>query len=667
MELLFPQFLYGLFALGIPILVHLFNFRRFKTLPFPTTRFLKEVKEQSQKRLQLRHILILISRLMLITALVIAFCQPVIPLKENAFRPSISAIVIDNSFSMDLDLSGGRALDIAKKSAFEIVSQSPDDERFYVFSADISSETNQSFGKREALEKIKQMEASSTVFDLAAISERISWLGSDNGQRIQTNCFSDLQNVNDAEDIRVDSTHRLNLFYLKPSIVSNLSVDSCWFKDNIRKIEQEEELFYRVKNYGNEEREFESKLQIDGKILGKNQISLNAGSELISSFRFKVSQTGKHRGMISLEDSPIEFDNHLRFSYTIDQVIEVLYVTEEKDSLWTAFDKLFKIDSNFRMTTALRSSIEYDRINTYPLVIVAGLLKLENGFQESIKSALKAGSSVCIIPDSDSDLNGYNELMSAFGISPFGKLNKSQERTKKIELESSFFQGVFENIPENVDLPIFNSYFQSGSNQGVSASLMSLLGGSELLCQARVYDSQLYLFRADISPSNSNFTRHALFVPTMLQMAINSRKSFGLYSVIEDRLMIPKTTRIEDPEQWVLQAETDSSIYLPTVSQDFFIIPDFAGSAGFYQLKNRNDGRAFDISINQQNKESDLSSISEELLKSLQANEYIKLFDIYGLESEGSIQTASADFELWKVFVLLALLFVVIEIILIKL
>ncbi|MBU3677092.1 MAG: hypothetical protein FGM54_07945, partial [Chitinophagaceae bacterium] len=73
---LYPLFLLAGAALAIPILVHLFNFRKFKTIEFPDIRFLKTIQQETQKSAKLKHRLILASRLLLLLGLILAFAQP---------------------------------------------------------------------------------------------------------------------------------------------------------------------------------------------------------------------------------------------------------------------------------------------------------------------------------------------------------------------------------------------------------------------------------------------------------------------------------------------------------------------------------------------------------------------------------------------------------------
>ena len=96
-----PQLLYALFALAIPILIHLFNLRRHKTILFSSVRFLKNIKQENTKKRNLKNILVLITRLLAITFLILAFCKPFIKEDKGYISSNKVFIYVDNSFSMD--------------------------------------------------------------------------------------------------------------------------------------------------------------------------------------------------------------------------------------------------------------------------------------------------------------------------------------------------------------------------------------------------------------------------------------------------------------------------------------------------------------------------------------------------------------------------------------
>ena len=68
-----PQILYFLFAIAIPIIIHLFNFRKHKVVYFSSIRFLKEINEEKKAVSTIKQYLILLSRILALAAIVLAF------------------------------------------------------------------------------------------------------------------------------------------------------------------------------------------------------------------------------------------------------------------------------------------------------------------------------------------------------------------------------------------------------------------------------------------------------------------------------------------------------------------------------------------------------------------------------------------------------------------
>src|SRR6187549_1647605 len=123
MHFLYPAFLFALLSLAIPVLVHLFNFRRYQKVYFSNVQFLKEIREQQSSRRNLKERLILASRLLALLFLVLAFARPYIPGPQvvNAGKLKVASVFIDNSYSMQTLSREGSLLDEAKKKAKEIV------------------------------------------------------------------------------------------------------------------------------------------------------------------------------------------------------------------------------------------------------------------------------------------------------------------------------------------------------------------------------------------------------------------------------------------------------------------------------------------------------------------------------------------------------------------
>ena len=105
MSFAYPGFLWALLSLAIPIIIHLFNFRRVQKIFFSNTRLLKQVKEETTKRRRIKNWLILLSRLLFLSFLVLAFAQPFLPASDQFSSGKNVVLYIDNSYSMSAPMA----------------------------------------------------------------------------------------------------------------------------------------------------------------------------------------------------------------------------------------------------------------------------------------------------------------------------------------------------------------------------------------------------------------------------------------------------------------------------------------------------------------------------------------------------------------------------------
>ncbi|HNM26701.1 MAG TPA: BatA domain-containing protein, partial [Saprospiraceae bacterium] len=170
MQFVFPYFLAALATLAIPIIIHLFYFRRFKKVYFTNVRFLKEVKEETSNRQKLRNLLVLLMRCLAIIFLVLAFAQPFIP-RSGAVKKGEKAvsIFVDNSFSMNALSKDAALLELAKKRARDIVDAYPPSDRFQILTNDFEGRDQRLVSKEDALNRIEEIRTSPASRDLSKV------------------------------------------------------------------------------------------------------------------------------------------------------------------------------------------------------------------------------------------------------------------------------------------------------------------------------------------------------------------------------------------------------------------------------------------------------------------------------------------------------------------
>ena len=161
MECVNPIFLFGLAAISIPIIIHLFNFRRYKKVYFTNVEFIKEIKQETKKKSKIKHLLILLFRILAIACLVFAFARPFIPVNQSLINQGVAnavSIFIDNSFSLEAVSESGNLLDEAKSKAAEIASIYEPSDVFQLLTNDFESIHQHFVSRDEFLEMLEKVQ-----------------------------------------------------------------------------------------------------------------------------------------------------------------------------------------------------------------------------------------------------------------------------------------------------------------------------------------------------------------------------------------------------------------------------------------------------------------------------------------------------------------------------
>jgi len=160
MQFVNPTFLYGLFAISIPIIIHLFNFRLYKKVYFSNVKYLEDIQLRTKRQSQLYQLLVLLMRILAVAAIVMAFSRPYIPLKENTeleSKEKVISLYVDNSFSMQAESDRGSLLSKAKEFAIEVAKAYSQSDKFNLVTNDFNSRENQILNREEVISEIDKL------------------------------------------------------------------------------------------------------------------------------------------------------------------------------------------------------------------------------------------------------------------------------------------------------------------------------------------------------------------------------------------------------------------------------------------------------------------------------------------------------------------------------
>ncbi len=526
MKLLYPQFLWALTALAIPLLIHLFNFRRYTTIYFSSNRFLQQAVKDSKSINRLRQLLIMATRMLALAMLVIAFAQPYWPTNADGKAANeYSSIYIDNSPSMLAVVNQTDLLTKARTQAVEIIKSLPEQQKIQVLTNDFAGRQLNYYSKLEAIEMIDEIKPSYAFRSNKAISEKIIQAQEKlPNPNIDVYWLSDFQRAAFAENLSAPDSWTQTIVPIRAEQeVSNLAIDSVWFDRPVLQPGFDQELNIQLSNSGDSEnRRVAISLTLDGQLQGAKEIEVNSGTKTTTQFTIRVSDVKAYQGEVSIKAGTPSFDNTFYFGFNVSEPFQIL-LTGNNENL-AKFKKLFK-DSIFKLNYSPLLGLDYQSLKNYDLIILNAAEEVPSGLALAISENLKAGKNAVIIPSSLS-ADGVNTVLTAAGFRTLGT-KSGEARVFKISWQDSHYKGVFNNRPKTALLPQVEEYYHYSKTQGYP--LLSFENGEPFVSRLTHGAGQLILVTSDLQ--KNNFDQHPLFVPTLLNAALYSRPSAELYTL----------------------------------------------------------------------------------------------------------------------------------------
>ncbi len=671
MKFAYPEFLYALFAIAIPIIIHLFNFRKFKKVYFSNVQFLKDIKQETQSKSKLKHLLILLSRILAIAFLVLAFAQPFIPSSENSNNQrGVTALHIDNSFSMESVGEKGSLINEAKTKAIAIINAYPSTDKFIVSTNNFNAGDQHLLSNEEAINKIEAIEVATATRNLSAIySRNKEALHAAEIKNKSLYVLSDFQqSTSDFKNLNTDSSITSYLAKLNGAEANNIYIDSCWFSAPTHLQNETEELNVRIKNSGNTALEnIPVKLYLNNTNVVPASFSVEANSEVVLQLKYRNKTKGTQLGRIELRDNPITMDNIFYFAYQVAEEISVLNINERDEP--SPLQTIYEADSLFKFQTFNVNQLDYSLIKKSNLVIINELNLVSSGLANAINDFTNNGGHLFIIPSNQIDFASYQEFLSLLNINYFTEKDTSENSIKAINYSHPLFRNVFEGKPKNnINLPkVFSHYNISKSTTAFKSPLLSLKNGAPFLNEYKVNNGTIYLSSVSLSKEASNFSNHAIFVPTIYNIALLSQKQYPLFHTIGSNSTLSLNRMAS---KTVFHIKNDLIDFIPrtrnTENQTTVFVNAGITAAGNYTLVSEQN--KVGLAYNYNRSESKLTYFSPEQITEFIHTQQLnaELINTYSDEVKTVIGELNIGKKYWKYCIILVLLFLATEIALIK-
>lgn len=638
MQFKHPELLYALFLLVIPIIVHLFQLRKFQKEDFTNVKFLQRVILQTRKSSQLKKWLTLLTRLAALACIILAFAQPFFTASDIATKPQETVIYLDNSFSMQ---AKGQKGELLKRAVQELLETLPEDEQFTLIT---NSETFKNTSTKTSRNELQQL-----AYVSQDISAETAFLRAKNEFSKREGIVKNFVAISDFQlktepFIPNDTTININLVQLNPVNTDNLSVDSVY-----------------VSERGINSLTLRTTISASGKISGTLPVSLYDGNNLLAKTSVEIAENAsaettfsiqnpeRINGRIVVEDSGLQYDNALYFSINKPSAIKVVAISDADDSF---LKRLYK-SPEFELTATTSNQLDYNQLSDANCIILNEVKQIPNGLTTILSELAASNGKIIIIPARDANLNSYNSMFAQLGLTPFNNLAEQERQITQIVFGHPLYDGVFDKRIDNFQYPKVQSFYPT---QKSGNTVLAYADNSAFLSE----QGNVFRFTASIQDDNSNFKSAPLIVPTFYNIAKQSLQTGTLYMTTGNTNRFDVNVSLNQDD--ILTIENENGSLIP-LQQNFnkkveITTTELPAVAGNFVVKNKTASLQ-NISYNYNRNESNLQYQNVSQLENVTVNNQVSAF-FEKMQQDNSIN------DLWKWFVIFAVFFLIVELLLLK-
>ncbi|MCA9061688.1 MAG: VWA domain-containing protein [Planctomycetaceae bacterium] len=442
-----PALAFGACAFAIPLVIHILNRSRFRTVDWGAMHLLESIIKVNHKRFQIEQWILLLIRCLIPAVLAFTLARPVLTgaglLEGNA--PASVVILLDNSYSMDSRSEAGTRWQRAANEAAAIIHSLPR-------GSDIS--VIQTGGRPTPLfdrpvtdadavvRRLKHLNGGFGASDFSgALEEALSTLSAMSNARRELVVISDFQPDDWTETGASAATIKERLQALEIPVdvtfipvtsdaTQNVSIDSLEFPKHAIGVGQQLPLRATITNHGLSSMEnVRVTLSVDSVETEVTQITLAAAAETQVFFPIEFSTAGSHVIQIEVTaDDGLRTDNRISAAVTVWDTMPVILVDGDPSSEPLAGETDFlsvaltpfafgRVSLTDLITTRTvgASAITSDLLKTTRVVVLANVPRLDASQLEALTVWVRDGGAVLITAGSRIDVNWYNQTLFAEG------------------------------------------------------------------------------------------------------------------------------------------------------------------------------------------------------------------------------------------------------------
>jgi len=674
MEFLYPNFLWALLAILIPIIIHLFYFKRFKKVYFSNTKFLKEIKEETTNKNKLKNILVLLSRILAVMFLVFAFAQPYLPVGDEVKKGSVGvSIFIDNSYSMESQSEDIPLIDKAKKKAIEIVNGYSEDAQFQILTNKLYGVEQKWVNRENAIERIEDVKLSPLVKKLNNISKRQK-------QSFESNSIdnryiywiTDLQkHIFDLDTADIDKDIEYNIIALQPVRERNISIDSCYWDNPVPVLNQVNKLMVKITNNSDEDMsDIPLNVKYNGQVYPSGKIDVKKGTSKIEEIELRIKKTSWNEAEITINDYPVTFDDNYYVAFNVPQKINILNIRKSNRAnqyLKTVFETSDIFNFNYQSI----GQVDYSGIKKNKLIVLEDIQNISSGLKNTLVEAVSNGANLLVFPPKNADIKAYNEFLNSVNANIIKEYVNEKNEAGNLNQNEFVFSDVYKKLSSNITPVSVTGYFGFSKFQTKNSyHVIKFKNGNSFIDRYNYGKGNIYVCASPFDTEVNDLAKNpAIFIPMVFKMALlsNEKEKLGYFIGVDKKVELDN---ISSTDEGLVKIKGEGIEFIPkqlNINEGIRLgLGDEIQIPGIYKVMSK-EKIVKEIAFNYDRTESELRYLKEDDIKSKMGDR----INFYGENSDKVnfselINSKQRGIEFWKWAIILALLFLAIEVLLLR-
>lgn len=598
MGFLNPILLLGMVIAVVPLLIHLWNRRQTKTVDFSSLIFLQIAHRQSVRQIQIKHLIILILRMLILMSIALAFARPILKNQFSFAGPRTKTscvIILDHSYSMSYQDVDGSRFELAKSVASSVVKSLQNGDNISIILMSDKAEPifrkfTRDFNQVKSIIRSIDISFQSTSISPAltmahnlliksSVPNKEIYLITDLAKNGWQN-FGHLPNPSNA---------RVFLLPIGNPVSSNVGIEEVNTSPKLIGVNIPIHLKVRIKNH--------SKDPVDSTHLTffvgnqkQNHIATHIGSEerVDLTFKHSFASSGIHTGYLELFPDRLPIDNRRYFAVESYKQLQTLCVGNNNLYLSLGLNPERELKPTKEYTilpsNCSPTKLENFTFDNFDILVLADLPELTDQVKQTIQSFLQSGKTIIIFVANQINITNYNSFSEWIPATFLKSTTWAPPTTiSDYDLDHPIFE-VFQDTSFSLTPKFYRGFqLEPARNTNVLARFQNQI---PFMIEKRIGKGSILLFNVSVTdPLSSDLLVSPNYLPLLQQSVLHGK---SLQSSKQRHLLVgqPYITKLEQYRSTVAEIHNiiDDALYTIPIKSDGILEFGKTYKPGIYQI-----------------------------------------------------------------------------------